>query len=218
MAEKTKKKIYLYTRFERFWHWLQTLLIVMLLFTGFEVHGSFALLGFERAVELHNLFGVSWLILFTFIVFWVLTTGEWRQYIPTTKKLLAVIAYYSWGIFKGRPHPVQKSPGAKHNPLQRLTYLGLTATLLPVQMVTGLLYWGYNDWPAWLAGGIGLPLVALVHLALAFVLVSFLIVHVYMTTTGHGVFSHIAAMISGWEEVYESTEIQDWERADKRKA
>ncbi len=218
MEGKKMKKIYLYTRFERFWHWLQTLMIAVLLVTGFEVHGTFTLLGFERAVEIHNLVGISWLILFAFIVFWVLTTGEWKQYVPTTKKLFDVVVYYCWGIFKGRPHPVQKSPGAKHNPLQRLTYLGLSAALLPVQMASGLLYWCYNDWPAWLAATPALPLTALVHLVSAFLLLSFLIVHVYMTTTGHGVFSHVAAMISGWEEVYETTEIYEWETADKRES
>jgi len=45
-----KKKIYLYTRFERFWHWVQSLLIFLLLLTGFEVHGSFSLFGFQKAV------------------------------------------------------------------------------------------------------------------------------------------------------------------------
>ena len=29
--------IYLYTRYERFWHWLQGLLIILLLLTGFAV-------------------------------------------------------------------------------------------------------------------------------------------------------------------------------------
>ncbi len=33
------------------------------------------------------------------------------------------------------------SKGAKHNPLQRLAYLGISAMLLPIQMVTGLLYY-----------------------------------------------------------------------------
>ncbi len=132
-----KKKIYLYTRFERFWHWVQSLLIFLLLLTGFEVHGTFSLFGFQNAVEYHNFLGLTWIVLFIFIVFWVFTTGEWRQYIPTTKKLFEVIGYYSSGIFKGLPHPVAKSKEAKHNPLQRLTYLGLTAVLLTLQMGTG---------------------------------------------------------------------------------
>ena len=37
MAVKMKS-IYLYTRYERSWHWLQMIFIGMLLFTGFEIH------------------------------------------------------------------------------------------------------------------------------------------------------------------------------------
>jgi hypothetical protein len=113
--------IYLYTRYERFWPWLQMVLISLLLITGFEVQGLYTLFGFEQAVNIHNLAGLSWLIAFTFFLFWVFTTSDWKQYIPTTKKMLAVIRYYSYGIFRGDPHPVPKRKGAKHNPLQRLT-------------------------------------------------------------------------------------------------
>lgn len=218
MSEKKIKKIYLYTRFERFWHWVQAALIILLLITGLEIHGAYTLLGFGKAVEIHNFLGLTWLVLFAFIVFWMFTTGEWKQYIPTTKKLFDVIIYYSIGIFQGKPHPVQKSPGAKHNPLQRLTYLGLSAALLPVQMITGLLYYTYNRWPEWgLDGVLSLGAMAFIHLIIVFLILSFLIVHVYMTTTGHSLFSHISAMITGWEEIYETTEIHDWETADKKR-
>ena len=204
-------KIYLYTKFERFWHWLQALMIIILLITGLEVHGMFSMLGFQTAVNVHNFVGLSWLVLFVFFIFWLLTTGEWKQYIPTTKKLFSVMLFYAWGIFQGKDHPVQKSAGAKHNPLQRLTYLGLTSMLLPVQMVTGLLYYLYND----LSGALPLSVLAILHTFVALLLLNFLIIHVYMTTTGHTPFGHIAGMISGYEEVYETTKIGDWETPNK---
>jgi thiosulfate reductase cytochrome b subunit len=148
-------------------------------------------------------------------VFWVFTTGEWKQYIPTTQKLFAVIRYYSSGIFKGEPHPVRKSRKAKHNPLQRLTYLGLTSVLLSLQMLTGFLYYSYNDWDAWGIGFLGLDRLAIVHLLCAFLILAFVVVHVYMTTTGHTIGAHIAAMFSGWEEV-EKGEEEDWEIKQRR--
>ncbi len=131
--------IYLYTRYERFWHWLQTVLIILLLITGFESKGLYTLMGFKTAVQVHNFAGNTWLISFLFFAFWIATTGEWRQYIPTTKKMFKVVRYYTYGIFSGEPHPVPKRKDAKHNPLQRIVYLILAAILLPVQMVTGLL-------------------------------------------------------------------------------
>ena len=87
---KTKMVIiYLYSRYERFWHWLQSAIIITLLITGFELHGTFSLIGFRSAVDIHNFVGLSWLILFAFFVFWLFTTGEYKQYIPTTRKMLS---------------------------------------------------------------------------------------------------------------------------------
>ncbi len=210
-------KIYLYSRFERFWHWVQGLLIILLIITGLEIHGSYTILGFETAVEVHNFLGLSWLVLFVFIIFWLFTTGEWRQYIPTTKKMLAVVRYYAIDIFKGLPHPVQKSRDAKHNPLQRLTYLGLSAILLPLQMITGLLYYLYNDWNALGLEFLSLGPLAYVHTLLAFFLLAFLVVHVYMTTTGHSVLAHPVAMVTGWEEVEPDARIEEWEKAEYKR-
>lgn len=209
------KKIYIYTRYERSWHWLQVILIAILLVTGFEVHGTFTLLGFEQAVTVHNFIGISWLIAFAFFVFWIFTTGEWKQYIPTTKKILIVARYYGFGIFKGEPHPVPKRKDAKHNPLQRLTYLGVAAILLPAQMITGILYWTYNSWTAWGLDLLPLGMIATIHTAIAFGIVLFLIIHIYMTTTGHTIFAHVKGMITGWEEVEKGTLVEDWEQKVK---
>ena len=213
MMEQNTIKIYLYTRFERIWHWFQAMVIIILIVTGLEIHGTYSLLGFKTAVRIHNYLGLSWLTLFAFFVFWLFTTGEWKHYIPTTKKLFSVVRYYAWDIFKGRPHPVQKSKHAKHNPLQRLAYLGISAMLLPVQMVTGLLYYLYND----LQGLFALSVLAGIHTLIALFLLNFLIIHLYMITTGHSVLGHVAGMITGWEEVFETSEVEDWETKAVRK-
>ncbi|MCP3875755.1 MAG: cytochrome b [Desulfobacteraceae bacterium] len=213
MKVNKRIKIYLYTRFERLWHWLQALMVTCLIITGLEIHGTYKLFGFQTAVTVHNFIGLTWLIMFAFFVFWLFTTGEWKQYIPTTQKLFSVIRYYSWDIFQGKPHPVQKSTGAKHNPLQRLAYLGISAMLLPIQMITGLLYYLHNDIPQF----IPLSALANIHTLVALFLLNFLIIHLYMTTTGHSLFSHISGMITGWEEIYETTKIQDWETKATKK-
>jgi thiosulfate reductase cytochrome b subunit len=217
MATNKMQNIYLYSRYERFWHWMQTILILLLLVTGFEIHGTFRLFGFKTATEIHNWCGIFWLIAFAFFVFWLFTTGEWRQYVPTTRKMFAVVRYYMYGIFRGEAHPVPKRKHAKHNPLQRLVYLSLAALLLPVQMVTGILFWGYNSWPALGLGGLSLSVMAAVHLAGAFAILSFLVVHIYMITTGHTIFAHTRAMITGWEEVAEDTRIEDWELKKRKR-
>ena len=193
-------KIYLYTKFERFWHWAQALFVIALIVTGFDLHGSFHFINFQTTVTWHNNLGIAWLILFSFIIFWEFTTGECKQYIPTTKKLITVVNYYMFGIFKGENHPVPKTKDKKHNPLQRLSYLGVAVALVPLQMSTGFLYYTYNSWPEW-GINFNLEIVAFLHTAGAFALIIFLIIHVYMTTTGHSPLAHIKAMITGWEEI-----------------
>ncbi len=49
------KKVMIYKRFERLWHWCQAALVFFLMFTGFEIHGSYSVLGFGKAVQLHEL-------------------------------------------------------------------------------------------------------------------------------------------------------------------
>ncbi len=70
----------------------------------------------------------------------------------------------------------------------------------PLIWISGLLYlfWGRLEplLPDWLA----LEAVALAHTGGALLMLIFLIVHVYLTTTGHTPLAHIRAMITGWEE------------------
>ena len=77
------------------------------------------------------------------------------------------------------------------------------------------MYWSYNSWQAWGLDWLSLKVVALVHTAGAFAILSFLVVHLYMITTGHTIMAHTRAMITGWEEVEEGTRIEDWEQKQR---
>jgi thiosulfate reductase cytochrome b subunit len=79
------KKIKIYKLFERVWHWSQSGLILFLAVTGFEVHNSIRIFGFEKAVQFHRVASYLFLILIVFAIFWHFTTDEWRQYVPTLK-------------------------------------------------------------------------------------------------------------------------------------
>ena len=192
------ERIYIFKRFERFWHWSQAALVFTMAATGFEIHGTYAWLGFETAVDVHTT--AAWLLigLWVFAIFWHFTTGEWKQYIPTGEKLLAMMKYYVTGIFTDAPHPFRQTTVRKHNPLQRLAYLWVKLMINPIIWITGLLYMYYS---AWEGSGISLAAVALLHTAAAFLMVIFIVVHIYFATTGHTPMSHIKAMITGYEEV-----------------
>jgi thiosulfate reductase cytochrome b subunit len=200
------KQVYIYKGFERFWHWTQAALIIFLAVTGFEVHGSFEIFGFESAARYHRVASYGLMILIVFAIFWHFVTGEWKQYLPTTHKLKEQILYYTVGIFKGEKHPTRKTELSKLNPLQRLTYLGFKLVLIPVTVISGILYLFHktidmND--VVVVEDIPLETIAYWHTAGAFLLMVFLVVHMYMTTTGHTPSSNIKAMITGYEELEE---------------
>lgn len=198
----TENRIYLYKRYERFWHWSQAVLVISMIVTGFEVHGTYKLFGFEQAVNLHTIFAWTLLTLWAFTIFWQFTTGEWKQYIPTLKKVDAMVRYYAFGIFRDAPNPFHKTVEKKHNPLQRLAYLALLSALSPIIWGSGLFYLFYSYWKVWgIDTYLNLEAVALIHTAGAFMMLVFFIVHVYLTTTGHTPTAHIKTMITGWEEV-----------------
>jgi thiosulfate reductase cytochrome b subunit len=205
------RRVILYERFERFWHWAQALLIISLIWTGFEVRGLLPkALGFQKAVSVHNVAAVALMVLIVFAIFWHVTTGEWRQYIPTRKFLREMAAFYLTGIFKGAPHPVKKHRMAKLNPLQRLAYLGFKVLIIPVQATTGALYYAYPNlqqalgWPS-----ASLRIIAVIHVLGAFGLVAFLIGHVYLTTTGHTPLTNLKAMITGWEDLQDDAYFEE---------
>lgn len=196
------EKIYIFKKFERFWHWSQAFLIIFLMLTGFEIHGAYSNFGFQKAVGYHTIAAWTLVGLWVFAIFWHLTTGEWKQYIPTTEKVLAMIQYYLLGIFKDAPHPFRQTTLRKHNPLQRLAYLGVLLFISPLIWITGWLYLFYDQWPAWGLGNLSLFWVATGHLIGAFLMLIFLIAHVYLITAGATLSSHLKAMITGWEEIH----------------
>ena len=195
------ERIYVFKRFERFWHWSQAGLIMFLMLTAFDIHGTYTIFGFEKAVAYHTFAAWSLIGLWVFAIFWHFTTGEWKQYVPTTEKVVAMIHYYSVGIFRNEPHPFKLTQLRKHNPLQRLAYLGIMLFVGPLIWVSGVLYLFYADWMALGLTGWQLEWVATGPSIGAFMMLAFLIAHVYLTTAGHTPMAHIKAMITGWEEV-----------------
>lgn len=199
---KKAKKLMIFKRFERFWHWAQAALIMVLLFSGFEIHGAYRILGFEDAVTTHRAIAWSLVTLWVFAIFWHLTTGEWKQYIPTLKKVDAMVKYYLLGIFIRAPHPFRQTMLRKHNPLQRLAYLFQWVVISPMIWATGWAYLFYAEWGYWgVDQYLKLEDVAFFHAVAAFMMLSFLIAHLYLITTGKTVWAHMRAMITGWEEI-----------------
>ena len=198
---------YMYTIYERQWHWLQTLLILGLIFTGLVIHkpDSFSMFSFRYMVVIHNVMAAILVINAALAAFYHLVSGEIQQFLPQPKgffnQAFEQAMFYLRGIFRGDGHPFEKTLDRKLNPIQQATYFAILNVLLPLQVITGALMWGAQQFPDAADAVGGLPLLAPFHSLTAWMFVSFIIVHVYMTTTGHTPLAGIKAMVTGWDEV-----------------
>ena len=71
--------------------------------------------------------------------------------------------------------------------------------ILPL-WITGWLLYFYGSWKAWGLETLSLEAVAVAHTVGAFLMLAFLISHLYLVTTGRTPTAHLKAMVTGWEE------------------
>ncbi len=201
------KRVHMYDAYRRFWHWLQAVSIVSLLLTGLVIHRPdvFAAIPFRGVVTLHNVLAAILVINAALSLFYHLATERMREYLPRPygfiDDAMLQARYYVSGIFKGAPHPFEKRPDERMNPIQKLTYFGILNVLLPLQIVTGAAMWGAQQWPQVATALGGLPLLAPFHSLVAWLFACFIVAHVYLTTTGATPLEAIRGMVTGYEEV-----------------
>ncbi len=197
------KKVKMYSLYERIWHWLQAAAVMILIVTGFEISYAtyFSDTGFEGAVRLHNHAAAILLINAFLGLFYNVASGLLQRYVPGLADVfpfgLQHAGYYLWGIFTGAPHPFDKTPDKRLLPLQKITYFMILNVLLPLMVVTGLMKMAASYDPALVESFGGLRVLGPLHRFGAWLFASFLIVHVYMITTGPTVFSNLVSMITG---------------------
>lgn len=190
----------------RLWHWTNAFLIIGLAITGASLHFSdpkFAVIEFSVALSLHNVAGSLLVALYVAFLVGNLVSGNWRRFLPGSSALarrcLAQARYYAWGIFKGdaSPHsaPIEAD---EFNALQAIVYFGVLFLVMPVLVVSGLIYLFPQVAPAEFFGWSGLLPVALAHYLAAALVVAFLIGHIYLGTMGKSVTSSFRTMITGW--------------------
>lgn len=205
--EPEMREVYMYSIYERFWHWLQTAAIFVLIFTGLIIHkpDMFGLFSFAYVVQVHNILAFILVANAALALFYHLASGEIRQYLPQPRgffnQAITQAKFYLRDIFNGDQHPFEKTPQQKLNPLQQITYLGLLNVLLPLQVLTGALMWGAQRWPELAARLGGLTYLGPVHTMISWLLASFIVMHVYLTTTGVTPLASIRSMMTGWDAI-----------------
>lgn len=192
----------MFPRWLRAWHWMNALLFLSLVATGFALHYGEAGAGrfFRWAVIGHNVAGVACSLAYAFYVAAMVWTGHWRQYLPLRpfiQRALRQVRYYLSDIFQGGHHPFPATLEHRFNPLQQLSYIGAVFLMFPLQISTGLLLLFPASVPEKLGELPGLLPVAIGHSVTAYVFTMFLIVHVYLAITVSEPHTGIRAMLRG---------------------
>ncbi len=200
------KPLYLYPLWIRLWHWTNVLLFIILIISGASLHYASARdwLAFDTVMLVHNTAGI--MLTIAWLVFFIgnFVTENGKHYRIRFKGMIAGLIeqsyYYAIGIFTGKPHPFHVSTEMKFNTLQQLSYIGVMYGLMPVLIISGLLFL----FPAYLPDkfmGIGsIWIVAMTHLVVAYLLILFMLTHIYIITTGETIFSNLQAMLTGWHK------------------
>jgi thiosulfate reductase cytochrome b subunit len=190
----------------RIWHWLNAVIVLALLGTGLylRLHGMAVIQPHDPVLLWHKGMGLAMIVTTLFWFIYAITGGNQIHHYGIRKgdhrHMAAQARYYLFHIFTGGENPFRSSAAAKYNPLQKVAYTAVMFLFLPAQAVTGLLF--LNIPPLreqLLAGGLIGPLGA-VHVLCYYLLLLYLIVHLYMASLGATVFSHTKAMITGYEE------------------
>lgn len=190
-----------YPAFIRVTHWINALLFLVLIITGLSIRyqGLPATTSMDTAILLHDTAGC--LLILNFAVFLVqeLRSKDIHQYLPQGQglgtRLVLQARYYIFGIFTGATKPFAITAQARFNPLQQVAYLVMFILGMPILIASGLLLllpWDY----AWISR----QCLAAVHAALAFTYMLFLLVHLYLATTGASPASLIKGMLNGYHE------------------
>ncbi len=207
------QEVYIYPTYERFWHWMQAAVIGVLIVTGIVIHWPTNPTTFGWMIVAHNVAAAILVINAVIALVDALATGSVKRFIPHPhgffSQAIDQTVYYAKGIFLGEPHPHEKRVGARLNPLQQATYLVILNILLPGQVITGILIWGAQRWPGFTSRLGGLGFLLPIHNLIAWFFAAFLILHIYLTTTGVTPLASIKGMVTGWEEVEVSSVVEE---------
>ena len=196
-------ELYLYPVWLRAWHWLNALLFLTSLVTGISMHFALGwLIPFDVAVPVHNTSGILLTVSWAAFLVGNAIGGNGKHYLinlrALPRDLYRQVRYYVYGIFVNEPHPFHVSKDQKLNVLQALSYIGVMYGLMPLLIISGWAFLFSAELPDTVFGVGTIWVVAMAHLLLAWMMLLFLVVHVYIITTGETPTTNLKAMVTGW--------------------
>ena len=203
----------------RVWHWANALVVTLLLVTGVQLRliGIPDLPPHSPALMIHRYAGWAMVASCIFWLIYSLASGHLGPHYTLRRRdikgIFSQTTFYAWSIFKGEENPHRPSPDEKFNPLQKLAYGAIMCIVIPVLVVTGLLFSDILLVRKYILLWNIVKLLDAIHVIGAYLFTFYLVVHVYTATLGRTPFSHIKAMIVGYEEEPDASEGDDMQHS-----
>jgi thiosulfate reductase cytochrome b subunit len=201
------ERIYMFPLWVRIWHWVNALLIIVLIVSGISLHfprSTAMVMSFSLARDVHNVAGLALCATWVIFVIANIITGNWWQFIPKpahyVRNVLIQIRFYVWDVFLGRPHPFPATLESNFNVLQTTVYWVVMYLITPLVLLSGTIYLFPELAPDRIMGVDGLLPIAILHYLSGLAIVLFFLSHIYLITMGHTPTSLLKAMITGWHE------------------
>ncbi len=199
--------MYLYPKWIRAWHVINSVLFLILIVTGLSMQytdkeNASYVVGFAKAVKWHNFAAIILTINYIIFVTGNLFTKNGKYYKigkeNFLEELVSQLKYYSWGMFKGEKHPFPVTEERKFNPLQKLTYVLAMYVAVPLLIISGIGLLFPEITITRFFGVSGLILTDILHITMGFFLSIFMMIHIYTCTLGAKPTSLFWGMISGY--------------------
>ncbi len=208
------KRVYLFAPWIRHWHWANAVTILALIVTGISLHYADTkgmLVPFDLSRDVHNIAGIVLCAIYGFFLIANIVSGNWLQYVPSGpnygKRLWIQARFYLWDCFFGRPHPHHPSVKRNFNDLQQIVYWAVMYVLMPLLLISGLLFLWPELAPDRIMGVDGLLPVAIAHYIFGYMISLFMLGHMYLSTMGDTPTTSLKTMLTGWYQSPEKGQI-----------
>ena len=202
-------RIYLYPVMIRVWHFINALLILILIISGLSMQYSDPaqpFLRFDIAVTMHNFSGIFLILNYSLFIIGNIISGNAKQYKikfdGLTGRLLKQFGYYTSGIFKNKDVPFPVTKKSKFNPIQQVTYFLIMFIFVPLVFISGLSLLYSGTLIRQLLGGKAIFYTDILHMMVGFFISIFLIIHLYFCTIGKSPFRNFKSIINGYHEAH----------------
>jgi thiosulfate reductase cytochrome b subunit len=190
--------MYLYPLWVRLWHFINAVLILILIITGF----SMLFAGSEKTAGWHNLSAIILIIDYVVFIIGNVMSGNGKYYMIKKNDISPGIGrqlkYFFNGRDKNKKHPFPVTPENKFNPLQKVTYLLIMYLAVPLIIITGIILLIPDMFFTENVGQGMYILVDILHIIFGLIITLFLIIHIYSCTIGAKSLSLFRGIISGY--------------------